>query len=150
MTGQTLRRIPNTDAEERGAVNERQHGGGRFVVIPPESRAQNRTAHVTFRLGELEMPPMQDVLLVGRKAPIGPEAARRMVEAVAPGQYEILVLDHGPVEAVVIRRKLLDLFPSELLTPMLLEEAERLSAETLVIRGQVTVEILSQHQVKLP
>jgi len=35
-----------------------------------------KKAEICMRLSEFEMPPMQDVLIVGKKAPIGPEAAR--------------------------------------------------------------------------
>ena len=41
---------------------------------------------------EFEMPLMQDVVIVGRKAPIGPEALKRMVDVLSPDQYKILKL----------------------------------------------------------
>lgn len=37
-----------------------------------------KRAEINMRLSEFEMPPMQDILIVGKKAPIGPEAARRI------------------------------------------------------------------------
>jgi hypothetical protein len=37
-----------------------------------------KKADILIRFSEFEIPPMQDVLIVGRKAPIGPEAARRI------------------------------------------------------------------------
>ncbi|MDI3535367.1 MAG: hypothetical protein PWQ82_1732, partial [Thermosediminibacterales bacterium] len=45
-----------------------------------------RKADITIKLSEFEIPPMQDIMLVGKKAPIGPEAVRQMVDAVSPEQ----------------------------------------------------------------
>ncbi|MBO8129218.1 MAG: hypothetical protein H0Z39_08490 [Peptococcaceae bacterium] len=45
-----------------------------------------KKAEIQLSLSEFEIPPMQDVLLVGNEAPIGPEAARRMVDALSPDQ----------------------------------------------------------------
>lgn len=108
-----------------------------------------RKAEVTIRLSEFEMPPMQDILLVGRHAAIGPEAARRMAEAIAPDLYEVIPLDSGPVEAAVVRRRLLELVPRERLLPIVLEEVQRLSPENLVIRGQISLDIVVRRQVDL-
>ncbi len=54
-----------------------------------------------------EIPPLWDVLLIGRLAPIGPEAARRMAESLAPGQFTLLKVEKGPVEAFLVRKSLL-------------------------------------------
>lgn len=51
-----------------------------------------------------EIPPLWDVLLIGRHAPIGPEAARRMAESLAPGQFTLLRVEKGPVEALLVRK----------------------------------------------
>lgn len=109
----------------------------------------DRRAELTIRLSEFELPPMQDVLLIGRRAPIGPEAARRMAEALAPDQYEVLRIPEGPIEAVVVRKRLLDFFPQERLVPMLLAEVTCFSPESLVVRGHITVDVVVRRQVEL-
>jgi hypothetical protein len=108
-----------------------------------------RKADVTIRLSEFEMPPVQDILLIGRSAPIGPEAARRMMDAVAPDQYVVFPIEDGPIEAVVVRRRLLDLLSKERLIPMLLEEVKRFAPEGLVVKGQITLDIIINRQVSL-
>lgn len=59
-----------------------------------------KKADIKMRMSEFEMPPMQDALFVGRHAPIGPEAARRMVDVLSPDQYEILEVEHAIIEAI--------------------------------------------------
>lgn len=58
-----------------------------------------KKAEITMRMSEFEMPPVQDALIVGKRAPIGPEAARRMVDILSPNQYEIVKVDHKCAEA---------------------------------------------------
>ena len=110
-------------------------------LYPSESL---RKAEMIIRHSEFEIPPMQDVLLVGKKAPIGPEAVRRMVDALSPEQYEIIRL-----EAVVLKRSLLKLLPREKLLPILLEECERVAEEATVIKAQVNVVIQVSRAVDL-
>ncbi len=73
----------------------------------------SKKAEVIIRLSEFEIPPMQDVLIVGKRAPIGPEAARKMVDILSPEQYEIVKIEHPIVEAVVIRKSLLSMISRE-------------------------------------
>jgi len=108
-----------------------------------------RTAEVSIRLTEFEIPPMQDVLLVGKRAPIGPEAARRMVDALSPEQYEIINLDQGPLEAVVIRKSLLKLLPKEKLIPIILDEGLRVATEYTVLKAQIKVIIAIKKSIDL-
>ncbi len=98
-------------------------------------------AEITMRLSEFEFPPMQDVLLVGRKAPIGPEAAKRMVDALSPEQYEIVRTDHQLFEAVVVRRTLLKQIPREKLLSIILEEGGRIATENMVVKAQLGIVI---------
>jgi hypothetical protein len=100
-----------------------------------------RKAEITIKLSEFEIPPMQDVLLVGKRAPIGPEAVRRMVDALSPEQYEIINLDHKIFEAVVLKKSLLKLLPQEKLLPIIIEEGSRVANENTVIKAQLNIVI---------
>lgn len=102
---------------------------------------------MTLRLSEFEFPPMQDVLLVGRRAPIGPEAVRRMVDALSPEQYEIVRVDHPVFEAVVLRKSLLRQLSRESLMSLVLEEGERVADESMVVKAQLTIVIQVSREV---
>jgi hypothetical protein len=110
---------------------------------------RERRAEITIRLSEFEMPPMQDVLIVGRSAPIGPEAARRMVDALSPEQYEIIPVQHAAVEAVVVRKRLLSILPQERLIPLVLEECSATMMETSVIKAHINIDIVVTRRVDL-
>jgi len=117
-----------------------------FPSAPSESK---RKADVTIRLSEFEIPPMQDVLLVGKRAPIGPEAIRRMVNALSPDQYEVIQLDHDIFEAAVLKKSLAKLLPEEKLLPIMLEEGARIATEKTVVKAQVNIVIQVSQVVDL-
>jgi len=108
-----------------------------------------RKADMIIKLSEFEVPPMQDVLLIGKRAPIGPEAVRRMVDVLSPEQYEIITVEHDVFEAAVIKRTLLKLLPEEKLLPILLEEGERVAVEDNVVKAQVNIVIEVNREVDL-
>jgi len=115
----------------------------------PSSNETVRQAEISLKFSQFEIPPMQDVLLVGRKAPIGPEAARRMVNALSPNQYEIIPQKEGHIEAVIVRKSLLDLIPQEKLLPIILEEGVKAVSETTVAKAQLDLTIVVKRVVEL-
>ncbi len=105
-----------------------------------ESRIEGtKKAEINMRFSEFEMPPMQDVLIVGKMAPIGPEAARRMVDILSPEQYEIVKVEHNYVEAIVVRRSLLNLIPKDKLISVIMEEGGKIANESMIIKAQINI-----------
>ncbi|SCG82862.1 hypothetical protein DW1_1290 [Proteiniborus sp. DW1] len=98
-----------------------------------------KKAEINMRFSEFEMPPMQDVLLVGKRAPIGPEAARRMVDILSPEQYEIIRVEHEYIEAIVVRRSLLNMLSEDKLVSIIMEEGGRIANESMIIKAQVNI-----------
>ncbi|MEG6521796.1 hypothetical protein [Desulfotomaculum sp. 1211_IL3151] len=117
--------------------------------IPPRSAEPVRKAELFIRLSEFELPPMRDVLLVGKKAPIGPDAVRRMVDALSPEQYEIIRINHPVFEAVVLRKSIMKLIPKEKLLPIILEEGELMSSDNTLLKAQVNIVIQVNRGVDL-
>ena len=115
----------------------------------PHSAEPVRKAELSIRLSEFELPPMRDVLLVGKKAPIGPEAVRRMVDALSPDQYEIIRINHPVFEAVVLKKSIMKLIPKEKLLPIILEEGERMSSDNTILKAQVNIVIQVNRGVDL-
>lgn len=98
-----------------------------------------KKAEITMRMSEFEMPPMQDALIVGKRAPIGPEAARRMVDILSPEQYEIVKVDHPAIEAIVVRKALFNMLPQNKLIELLLEEGGKIANESTIVKTQVNI-----------
>ncbi len=108
------------------------------------SQATNRKAKININFSEFEMPPMQDVLLVGKKAPIGAEAVRRMADVLAPDQYEVVKVKHDIIEAVVMRKALVSVISKERFLAIILEEGGKVANEATVIKAEFDVDISLQ------
>lgn len=102
-----------------------------------------------MRLSEFEIPPMQDVLIIGKKAPIGSEAAKRMVNILSPDQYEIKKLEHPSIEAIVIRKSLLNMLPQDKLISLVLEEGEKIANETMIVKVQLNITIIVSKSIEV-
>lgn len=98
-----------------------------------------KKAEITMRLSEFEVPPMQDVLIVGKKAPIGPEAARRMVDILSPEQYEIIEIEHPVIEAIVIRKSLTNMIEKDKLIALILDEGGKVANEATIIKAHLSI-----------
>jgi len=109
----------------------------------------SRKATLDLKISEFEVPPMLDLLIIGRKAPIGPEATRRMAEALSPEQFTLLRMDHPKIEAVLVRNSVLRMLEHDLLMKIILEEAENLLLETMVLRAELKVTLTVRREVNL-
>ena len=108
-----------------------------------------RRAEVFLKLTEFEIPPIQDCLILGKRAAIGPEAARLMIESVAPDQFHVIRVDHPAIEAVVIRKSLLRVISQERLVALVLDEAQRMLTECMALKAQIKVTVHSAREVHL-
>ncbi|WP_058486687.1 hypothetical protein [Defluviitalea phaphyphila] len=104
-------------------------------------KERSKKVDINIKFSEFEMPPMQDVLLVGKKAPIGPEAARRMVDILSPEQYEIIKVEHKYIEAIVIRKTILNMLSKDKLVQILLEEGGNIANDSTIIKAKINIEI---------
>lgn len=100
-----------------------------------------KKAEIQMHLTEFEMPPMQDVVIVGRNAPIGPEALKRMVDVLSPDQYKIIKVDHQVIEAIVVRKALMNMIPEEKLSEFILEEGEKVVDSSSIIKAHVNITV---------
>ncbi|WP_400162954.1 hypothetical protein ACAF76_008590 [Brevibacillus sp. TJ4] len=110
----------------------------------------SRKATLSLNISEFELPPMQDLLIIGKKAPIGPEAVRRMAEALSPEQFTLVKIDHPKIEAVLLRSSLLQILDQELLTKIIMEETEKMISDSMVLRSELKISVQVQREVDLP
>ncbi|MFS0553028.1 hypothetical protein [Brevibacillus sp. 179-C9.3 HS] len=114
-----------------------------------DNNVYSRKATLSLKISEFEVPPMQDMLIIGRKAPIGPEAVRRMADALSPEQFTLLKMNHPKIEAVLLRNTLLQMIDEKLLMKIIMEEAERMISESMVLRSELKIALSVQREVDL-
>ncbi|TDF99431.1 hypothetical protein [Paenibacillus piri] len=109
----------------------------------------SRKATLSLKITEFEVPPMQDLLIIGKKAPIGPEAVKRMAQMLSPEQFTVVKLNHAKIEAVLVRNSILQMLDERILMQIIMEEADRLISDTMVLRSEVKVSVTVQREVEL-
>ncbi|CAM4286551.1 hypothetical protein L1N85_07780 [Paenibacillus alkaliterrae] len=114
-----------------------------------EKMYYSRKATLSLKISEFEVPPMQDLLIIGKKAPIGPEAVKRMAQALSPEQFTIVKLEHAKIEAVLIRNSLFQMLDEKVLMQIILEEADRLISDNMVLRSELKISVSVQREVEL-
>ena len=102
---------------------------------------EKKKAEINLTLSEFEMPPMRDILILGKRAPIGPEAAKRMADAIAPERFVLITVNDKIIEAILLRKTLLQLIPQEHLIPTIIEEARKIMREEMVIKIEMDINI---------
>jgi hypothetical protein len=107
----------------------------------------SRKAKLSLKITEFEVPPMQDLLILGKNAPIGPEAVRRMAQALSPEQFIIIKIDHPKVDAILIRKSLVQMLDQDVLMAIILEEAERMISDNMVLRSELKIEVSVQREI---
>lgn len=108
-----------------------------------------KKADINMKFSEFEMPPMQDVLIIGKMAPIGPEAAKRMIDILSPEQYEVIKIEHEVVEAIVIRKALLNLLSKEKLISIIMEEGGKIANESMIIKAHIEITLNVSKSIEL-
>ena len=108
-----------------------------------------RKAEIQMRLTEFEIPPMQDVLIIGRLAPVGPESAKRMVDVLSPEQYEIIRVEHALIEALVIRKSIMSMIQKDKLVELIIEEGEKIINEKMIIKIQLNITLEVRKSMEL-
>lgn len=97
-----------------------------------------------LKLAEFELPPTRDALIIAHGAPIGTEAAKRMLDAVAPDEFAVLRVDDDMVESIVIRQSLLRSVPTDLLVPTILDHARGLIRHQPLLKVSIEVAFVTE------
>ena len=80
-----------------------------------------------------KIPPCHDIIVIGKKAPIGKHAVEIMLETIAPGMFQAVPIQHSKIEALVVRNSHLNLFGKEQIVDLIISEIESQMDDTAVL-----------------
>ncbi|HZG81983.1 MAG TPA: hypothetical protein VEZ13_14530 [Brevibacillus sp.] len=72
-----------------------------------------------------------------------------MAEALSPEQFTLIRMDHPKIEAVLLRNSLLQMLDEKLLMGIIMEEAERMISDSMVLRSELKIAVTIQREVEL-
>lgn len=88
----------------------------------PEAK---KTVEINSTLSRFEVPPLQDILVIGKEAPIGVKAMEKAMELISKGNYTTILLEKDEIiEAIVVKNCLLRLVPKKVLIDFVNEEVK--------------------------
>ncbi|MBI2193473.1 MAG: hypothetical protein HYU36_15970 [Planctomycetes bacterium] len=114
-----------------------------------EDKKSARQANLTMRFTQFRLPPVQDALVIGRRAPVGANAIGRAFQEMVPGIYRLIKMDHSVVEAVMIRESDLQKIPETELVPRILRQVDKLMGDTDTLHVAIGIEIVTEERVEL-
>jgi len=93
------------------------------------------------RVTEYGVPPIHDVLVLGRAAPIGCAAIRKAVELLVAHDFDHLELDDPVVSDIITRSALLRRIPRQKLVAFILRRIKPLMDQNEIMHLDVEVEV---------
>jgi hypothetical protein len=105
-------------------------------------RIPSRRINLQLRFTRYEVPPLRDVLIVGKRAPIGANSISRAFEELSPGTFTLVKVEHPVVEAVLIRSSDLRKLPQQNLLSRLLQQADLIMDESDTLHVALDFELI--------
>ena len=96
-----------------------------------------------MELSTFEIPPAGEALVLAKRCPIGPEAAKRMLDCVAPNPFELIRPDDDLVDGVLVKKQLFLRGNRDSIIEAILEEAKTIMGPECMtkVKCEVTVRV---------
>jgi hypothetical protein len=105
--------------------------------VPP-----SRKIKLELRLTQYYLPPLDNALIIGRRAAIGANSVSRAFEELSPGTFRLIPVEHHVAEAVLVRASDLRKLPEAELVRLLLSQADQIMDQTDTLHVKLHFEII--------
>ncbi|NOY81428.1 MAG: hypothetical protein GXP31_10545 [Kiritimatiellaeota bacterium] len=69
----------------------------------PSKAVSPKTISIQMAFRQCNLPPVQDALILGKQAPVGSEGVVRALQALSPGVYKLIRVEHDVIESILVR-----------------------------------------------
>jgi hypothetical protein len=108
---------------------------------------RSRKSILDMELATFEIPPAGEVLVLGKRCSIGPEAAKRMLDTVSPDQFELIQPEDDLIDGILIRRYMFLRANREQLIKTILEEAKPIMTDQCMMRIKCDIRIVVRREI---
>lgn len=112
-----------------------------------EKSGGSRKALIDLELSTFEIPPSGDILVLAKRCPIGRQAAKKMLDTVAPGQFELIDLEDDLIEALLVKKYLFLRANKERLISAVVEEAKAIMGPECMIRIRCEISVTVKREI---
>ena len=111
------------------------------------NKTRSKAVKISMELSTFEIPPSGDVLVLGKRCPIGAHAAKKMLDTVAPKQFELITLEDDIIEAVLIRKYLFARAEKKALVRTIVEEGKMVMGDTCMLSVKCNIKVLINREL---
>ena len=102
----------------------------------------NKKIHISARIGEYAIPPLKDMLVMGKQAPIGCIAMRRAIELLVKAPFEHIELQNDDVISdILVRKQILRRVSQEGLIDFVLTHIKPMMGSDEVIHSEIDISV---------
>lgn len=108
---------------------------------------RSKKALLNMELSTFPIPPSAEVLVLAKRCPIGAQAAKRMLETVAPGQFELILLQDDLIEGILIKKYLFLRADKDSLIKAITEESKAIMSDQCMITIKIEITLRVQREI---
>lgn len=101
----------------------------------------DRKTRISAQVGEYTIPPLKDMLVLGRQAPIGCIAMRKAIELLVVTTYEHIEIEDDVISDILVRQHLLKRIPREGLIDFVLAHVKPLMSINEIMHVAIDVNV---------
>ncbi len=113
-----------------------------------KKNGRSKKARINIELTTFEIPPSGDILVLGKRCPIGVQAAKRMLDAVAPNQFELIQMEDEIIEGILVKKHLFLRTEKESLIKTVVEEAKAIMGTDCMIKIKCEVTVIVSKEIQ--
>ncbi len=113
------------------------------------NKQDTKRIDVEMVLSEFEIPPVKDCLVIGKASPIGKNATERMIEAVAPEQFNLIPIEDGIIEAIFVKKTISQMVPEEQLRDLIVGEAKPIMLDNMIIELKFQISVAVKKTISM-
>ena len=100
-----------------------------------------------MELSTFEIPPAGEILVLAKRCPIGPQAAKKMVDTVAPNQFELIPLEDDLISGILVKKYLFLRADRESLLKAIVEESKAIMSPLCMIRIKCDIAVTVKREI---
>lgn len=100
-----------------------------------------RKTHISAQVGEYAIPPLKDMLVLGKQAPIGCIAMRRAIELLVTATYEHIEIEDDVISDILVRQHLLKRVSKDGLIDFVLKHVKPMMGTDEVMHASLDIRV---------
>jgi hypothetical protein len=100
-----------------------------------------RRSHISAQVGEYAIPPLKDMLVLGKQAPIGCIAMRRAIELLVTATYTHIEIEDDVISDILVRQHLLKRVSEDGLVDFVLKHVKPMMGADEVMHASMDIKV---------